>query len=116
MHKDTFILRTNWGDMFFDPELEITDEQAGKMFKMLFAHANGIDYKPDLDMGCKIVIREWMRQIEAYNDKYADVSAKRRDAANKRWRKDAPQPKPEIRVVLDDEPEYVEYDFTGGAL
>lgn len=80
----TFVLYCDWEDVIND----LTDEEAGRLFKAIFAYVNnGIVNHFDKGTGISIAYKTMCKQIDVNRRKYEQVVEKRRNAANKRWKK-----------------------------
>ena len=80
----TFVLYCDWEDVIND----LTDEEAGRLFKAIFAYVNnGIVNHFDKGTGISIAYKTMCKQIDVNRKKYEQVVEKRRNAANKRWKK-----------------------------
>lgn len=81
---DAFIVRADNSENILD----LTDEQAGKLFKALFLHMEGKE--PDIDdQSVRIIYRTMRGQVDRSNEKYEELRKKRSEAGKKgmksRW-------------------------------
>lgn len=84
-NKKSFIAYCDWGEIF---DL-LTDEEAGKVVKHLFAYVN--DRNPifdDNDRFLKIIFEPIRLQLKRDLAKYETICAKNRENINKRWKKE----------------------------
>ena len=84
-NKKSFIAYCDWGEIF---DL-LTDEEAGKVVKHLFAYVN--DRNPifdDNDRFLKIIFEPIRLQLKRDLAKYETICAKNRENINKRWGKE----------------------------
>ena len=82
--KDSFVIYTENEDIVN----ELSDEQAGKLFKALFCYQSGENVDID-DLATKIAFKTIKRQIDKCNEKYEKTREKRSEAGKKamesRW-------------------------------
>lgn len=55
----------------------LSDEEAGQLFKALFAHADGDEDEPELDKIVAVAAYPMMQQIDRDREKYEDICEKR---------------------------------------
>lgn len=82
--KDSFLIYTENAEIVS----ELSDAQAGMLFKALFAYQAGNE--PEIeDLATKIVFKTMRRQIDKCNDRYEETRRKRSEAGKKgmesRW-------------------------------
>lgn len=80
--KESFILHTD----VWPAVKQLTLEQRGALFSALICYQLG-EPRPKMDIQTEMAFLFMSAQMDRDNEKYEQVSAKRRDAANARWSK-----------------------------
>ena len=83
MGKESFILY----DCYATQINLLNDEQAGVLFKAIFAHRTGNEL-PKMDGATAMAFSFIQRQIEDDAERYQETCAKRKEAVTKRWEKE----------------------------
>src|ERR1035437_8530033 len=65
---------------------ELSDEQAGRLFKAIKDYQNGIE--PDLDFSLKMAFHQFKNQFIRDDEKYESICKKNQENIGKRWNKD----------------------------
>lgn len=79
--KQTFLMYKDW-DLFIN---DLTDEQAGKLLKAIYAKQNGRD--ADVDESIKTLYLYIVKKLDENDEKYQVISERRKAAADAKWRK-----------------------------
>lgn len=110
--KDTILLFTN----LKEPIDELSDEEAGQLFKAILAYQNGEE--PKLKGLLKVIFLQIRQQIDYNNQKYSETSRKRSEA-RKTWLEKKKQNstndnKPQQNLTNDNKPHLYDNDNGNG--
>lgn len=82
MAKESFILYQDYGDIIN----KLSDEQAGKLFKMIFEYEKTGEY-PECDLVLDIAFTQIKNNLDRNKKKYTEKCERNREIAKQRWNK-----------------------------